>query len=902
MTFNGQTTSSLAFDATAAAVQTELNGLSSIGGVGGSAAVTQAGGVYTVTFGGTLTGPQPQLTASGAGGCIVVVDPPAVCAGSTGNQARGPAGATTYAWSVTNGTITSATDIQTITYTAGASGNVGLTLVVTNASHCPAQGTLDVLIKASPATPTINPTPAQICANSAGNTANGPAGATTYAWSITNGVITSATNIQTITYTAGASGNVDLTLVVTNAQGCSAQNSLDVPINPIPAFTPAAGALPVATFNVAYSLTFAGTVGTAPFTFALASGALPTGMTLNSNGSVSPNTPSVTGPFAFSITVTDANGCSSTQAYTLNVQPNLGTDAYSGVGNTQLFITGVAGAPTTPAVSSATTVLANDTPGGIAVTAGTTACGGIGGSITMDATGRFIYTPPVGVAGVANCSYTGTSNGVSATQTATIAFNGMVWWVDNATASGTNDGRSNTPFKTMTAVNGAATNNGDFIYAFKGSGTTTGAYTMKPSQHLIGAGATLNVPTIGPLVTIAGVDANTPTIGGTITLAGNVTVAGIDTSTDASNGFAGTSVSGVTVNVRNVATTTGTGVTIGGSGNSGTLQFRRISSNGAVNGISLTNTSGSFTVTGDGESDPADATRGRTTAKQGGGSLTFGSGGTIQNSTSAGILLSNAANVTLRNMTILSNGSGINTGGDGITVSNSSNLSLDNVLIQNQAGNFGLHGTTVSAVTMQHTEISNNATTAGVETVDVWNVRFDTLTGTSSVQNSLFHHSAENVFAVVNTGSTTGNQLTVTNSEFRDTNQTSPGNDGLHIELHDSSDMSVDVEGSTFLRNRSSGFFFAADDSSGGGTVTVNNSSFEQTQGTEFAVAHQGLGKTIAVNFTNNQVRSRRSRRARAPASRSAFSSETCRTRRRRSTPRCRTAWSATTRIRIRAR
>ena len=206
-----------------------------------------------------------------------------------------------------------------------------------------------------------------------------------------------------------------LTLVVTNAQGCSAQNTVNVPINPIPAFTPAAGALPVATFNVAYSLTFAGTLGTTPYTFALASGALPTGMTLNSNGSVSPNTPSVTGPFAFSITVTDNKGCSSTQAYTLNVQPNLGTDAYSGVGNTQFFITGVAGAPSTPAVSSATTVLANDTPGGIAVTAGTTACGGIGGSITMDATGRFIYTPPVNTTGLATCTYTGTSNTIGAT-------------------------------------------------------------------------------------------------------------------------------------------------------------------------------------------------------------------------------------------------------------------------------------------------------------------------------------------------------------------------------------------------------------------------------------------------------------------------------------------------------
>src|SRR6202008_4183875 len=98
-------------------------------------------------------------------------------------------------------------------------GNVGLTLVVTNPAGCSASNTVNVPINANPATPTITPTPAALCPSATGNSATGPAGATTYAWSIVNGTITSATNIQTITYTAGASGTVGLTLVVTNAAG-----------------------------------------------------------------------------------------------------------------------------------------------------------------------------------------------------------------------------------------------------------------------------------------------------------------------------------------------------------------------------------------------------------------------------------------------------------------------------------------------------------------------------------------------------------------------------------------------------------------------------------------------------------------------------------------------------------
>jgi hypothetical protein len=83
-------------------------------------------------------------------------------------------------------------------------------------------------------TPPITPTPAQVCANSTGNTASGPAGATSYSWSITNGSITGGGTTQTVTYTAGASGNVGLVLNIVLPNGCHQSNSINVPINLIP--------------------------------------------------------------------------------------------------------------------------------------------------------------------------------------------------------------------------------------------------------------------------------------------------------------------------------------------------------------------------------------------------------------------------------------------------------------------------------------------------------------------------------------------------------------------------------------------------------------------------------------------------------------------------------------------
>jgi pimeloyl-ACP methyl ester carboxylesterase len=189
----------------------------------------------TVTTGGGST-----VTSAGAFTFLcewiesAVTAPAAVCANSTGNQASGPDGAKTYAWTVDNGTIDGAADTRTVTFTAGPSGNVMLHVAAVAGSGCAVNAGAAIAVEAVPATPAIAAQPS-VCANTAGNQASGPAGAAAYAWSISNGTIAGDANLQAMTYTAGASGSVTLTLTVTNASGCAAANSVVVAIDSAPA-------------------------------------------------------------------------------------------------------------------------------------------------------------------------------------------------------------------------------------------------------------------------------------------------------------------------------------------------------------------------------------------------------------------------------------------------------------------------------------------------------------------------------------------------------------------------------------------------------------------------------------------------------------------------------------------
>jgi hypothetical protein len=100
--------------------------------------------------------------------------------------------------------------------------------------------------------------------------------------------------------------------------------------NPVPV----ASALKGGTTGLAYSETISAVGGTAPYSFAVTSGALPTGATLNSATGVISGTPTVAATAGFTITVTDTNGFTGSQAFTIIIAApaSSGGGAYPFVG------------------------------------------------------------------------------------------------------------------------------------------------------------------------------------------------------------------------------------------------------------------------------------------------------------------------------------------------------------------------------------------------------------------------------------------------------------------------------------------------------------------------------------------------------------------------------------------
>ena len=126
-----------------------------------------------------------------------------------------------------------------------------------------------------------------------------------------------------ITYTpaAGYSGPDSFTYTATSTGGTSAPATVTLVVTaPTIALSP--GALPDATAGIAYSQAITATGGTAPYAFALSSGVLPAGVSLDASGLLS-GTPAASGSFAFEVTATDALGASGTQAYVLAVAENI---------------------------------------------------------------------------------------------------------------------------------------------------------------------------------------------------------------------------------------------------------------------------------------------------------------------------------------------------------------------------------------------------------------------------------------------------------------------------------------------------------------------------------------------------------------------------------------------------
>ena len=196
----------------------------------------------------------------------------------------------------------------------------------------------------------------------------------------------------------------------------------------------------------------------------------------------------------------------------INTPPMGNPDAWEFIGNTQLQV-GNSDTLTEPHVFVNGDVLANDVdndgPSPKAVS-GIVACGDVtapfvcptanGGSVSMETTGRFVYSAKEGdVATTDSFQYTLTDGAASANATVTLNRKERVWYVrNNSTAGGL--GRSHDPFDTLAEAQTASLAN-DYIFVYFGDGTTTGqavGIVLKSGQHLIGHHAGLTVAVPGP--------------------------------------------------------------------------------------------------------------------------------------------------------------------------------------------------------------------------------------------------------------------------------------------------------------------------------------------------------------------------------------------------------------------
>ncbi|WP_457922456.1 putative Ig domain-containing protein [Xanthomonas arboricola] len=164
--------------------------------------------------------------------------------------------------------------------------------------------------------------------------------------------------------------------------------------------------LPPAVRGSAYNQVLTASGGVAPYRYSIASGTLPAGLTLASDGTLS-GTPTTQGTSSFTIAVADAGNASATQAYSFTV-----SDA------APVAVADVAATMSDAAVTVAVT--ANDT-GNITTIA--IAAAPTNGTAVVNGL-ELVYTPAAGFVGTDVVSYTVTgSGGTSAAATVTIAVN-----------------------------------------------------------------------------------------------------------------------------------------------------------------------------------------------------------------------------------------------------------------------------------------------------------------------------------------------------------------------------------------------------------------------------------------------------------------------------------------------
>ena len=233
-------------------------------------------------------------------------------------------GVAPYTWSIISGTLPAGLSFSAsgiISGTPTVIGSSEVTFRVADSDN-PAQTTTKTLtISIDPLTINSTSLTSGVVGSTYSQSVVGAGGYPPYSWSIDVGTLPTGLTFDTATGvisglpTAVESRQVTFTIHDYLASTVSKQLTINI-YNPL---VLAAATLPRGTTGSAYSSTIAATGGATPYTFAVTTGLLPNGLTINSTTGTISGTPAVAGTFIFSITITDAASRTDAKSFTINV-------------------------------------------------------------------------------------------------------------------------------------------------------------------------------------------------------------------------------------------------------------------------------------------------------------------------------------------------------------------------------------------------------------------------------------------------------------------------------------------------------------------------------------------------------------------------------------------------------
>jgi large repetitive protein len=329
-----------------------------------------------------------------------------------------PTGLSESSAGVISGTITAAAQNGTYSVTITATDHAGLTGTITDSLivNPPAIA----LATLSPANPTGDTTWPALA------TASGGVGPYTYAQSsgaLPPGLAVAAST-GGFTGTESGPGTFTFGITATDAHGyVGVQSDTVTVISPLITVSPSSP-LPVGIQSLSYSGTLTSTGGIGPYTYAVTTGALPTGITLSSGGILG-GSATATGTTAFTVTSTDEHSFTGATNYSLTIVPILSA---SRIGHSGTVSCGISlGACSVSTTSSVTTGAAPTTELVVVYFSSTALLSSVSASIT----GPFTNVTAVGSNAFTSSAlgtselFEWTAKGNGTASTASVTFSGL---------------------------------------------------------------------------------------------------------------------------------------------------------------------------------------------------------------------------------------------------------------------------------------------------------------------------------------------------------------------------------------------------------------------------------------------------------------------------------------------